>query len=156
MLLFGCVANSQTIYLSRHAEKINDGTKDPKLTEQGQQRALNIAKMLSVADIERVYATNYHRTQLTAKPLADYLGVEVISYDPSDLTSFAAKLKNQTGNSWVVGHSNTTAELAELLSGKPVFKLTETDFDFLFQVIFTSGSATLNVLKSLPSNVLNP
>ncbi len=143
--------NAKTIYLSRHAEKVGDGSKDPALTEQGQERANNLAKMLSTAKIEHIYSTNYRRTQLTAKPLADFLGIEVKIYNPRDLNAFAEILKQQQGNAWVVGHSNTTPMLTYLLSDQATFSLDEVDFDNLFQVVFGEEKTTLNVLKSLPT-----
>ncbi len=151
MMLLSAVAQGKNIYLIRHAEKVDDGSKDPVLTVQGQLRADNIADMLSQANIQHVYATDYQRTQLTAKPLADFLGTTVTSYDPSQLPAFAETLKQQTGNVLVVGHSNTTPMLTYLLSGKPVINLDETDFDNVFQVILDGEEANLNVLKSSPS-----
>jgi broad specificity phosphatase PhoE len=150
MLLLSSVVQSESIYLIRHAEKADDGSKDPMLTIQGQQRAQNIADMLSHANIQHVYATDYQRTQLTAKPLADYLGINVTTYNPSELTAFAEQLKQQKGNALVVGHSNTTPMLTHLLSGKPEIKLAETDFDYMFQVVIDGPHKTLTVLKSLP------
>jgi broad specificity phosphatase PhoE len=150
-LIFFCLASSaKTIYLVRHAEKADDGTKNPVLTAQGQQRAENIAAMLSSAGITQVFATDYQRTQLTAKPLAEYLDIPVTTYDPRDLTSFAQHIKKLPDNALVVGHSNTTPELTHLLSGEPVIKLSEKDFDYVFQVIIDGPHRTLTVLKSLP------
>ncbi len=152
MLLFGAAAQGKSIYLIRHAEKLDDGSKNPVLTLKGRQRAINLASMLSQAGITKVYATNYHRTQMTAKPMADYLGIEVTSYDPSELSRLAEALKAQDQNVLIVGHSNTTPMLTHLLSGKPMIKLEETDFDFIFQVVIEGEQTTLNILKSLPIN----
>lgn len=149
-----CVVSTiqaDTIYLVRHAEKVEDGSKDPVLTAAGQQRAENIANMLSHANIQHVYATDYQRTQLTAKPLADYLGTAVTSYDPRQLPAFAEVLKQQSGNALIVGHSNTTPMLTYLLSGTPVMGLDEVDFDNIYQVNIDADKTTLNHLKSLPS-----
>ncbi len=151
MLLLSAVVQGKSIYLVRHAEKIDDGSKDPKLTAQGVQRAENLAQMLASSGITKVYATAYQRTQLTAKPLAEYLTTEVSTYDPSELSEFARHLKEQADNALVVGHSNTTPQLAHLLSGKPVISLDESDFDNVFQVVIKGDQTTLNVLKSLPS-----
>ncbi len=160
-LLFTCmtfislVSSASTIYLVRHAEKMNDGSKDPELTAQGKQRAENLAAMLSMAEISRVYSTDYQRTQLTAKPLADFLGIPVTSYDPRKLSEFAEQLKQFDGNALVVGHSNTTPMLSFLLSGQPVFNLDETDFDYVFEVNVADGKRDLTVLRSLPSKALH-
>ena len=150
LLLISFVVQGKSIYLIRHAEKLDDGSKDPALTTEGQQRAQNIADMLSQAKIQHIYATDYQRTQLTAKPMADFLGITVKSYDPRQIPAFAEQLKQQTGNALVVGHSNTTPLLTHLLSGKPVVDLAETDFDYIFQVVIEGEHTTLNIFKSLP------
>ncbi len=156
LLMFSVVVQSQTWYLVRHAEKAVDGSKDPVLTDQGEQRALNIADMLASANIDTIYATDYQRTQLTAKPLAAFLGIEVTSYDPRDLPAFAEKLKAESGNALVVGHSNTTPMLTYLLSGQPTINLDEVDFDHVFQVSVAGGQTTVNRLKSMPSQATEP
>jgi len=147
-LCFGVEAKS--FYLIRHAEKLNDGSKDPVLTLKGQLRAQNIAHILSHTGITKVFATEYQRTQMTAKPMADLIGVNVTSYNPSDLLAFAEQMHAQDESVLIVGHSNTTPQLVKLLSGEPVIKLTEADFDYIFQVVIEEGQTSLNILKSLP------
>lgn len=153
MVWFVSWADASTMYLIRHAEKVDDGSKDPVLTIQGEHRAQNIANQLSTAKIEKIYATDYQRTQLTAKPLADFLGLEIISYDPSKLSEFADQLKAEAANALIVGHSNTTPMLTYLLSGQPVMSLDEEDYDNIFQVSLAGETADLNQLKSLPTQV---
>lgn len=153
LALFTVTAEAGTIFLIRHAEKADDGSKNPVLTAQGTNRAHNIASLLSAAEIKHVFATDYHRTQLTAKPLADLLGVSVTSYDPRNLAEFAATLKQLEGNVLVVGHSNTTPQLAKLLSGQDVKSMGESDFDDIYQVTLYGETAVVTMLKSLPLSV---
>ncbi|MCB1583780.1 MAG: phosphoglycerate mutase family protein [Marinicella sp.] len=138
-----------TIFLIRHAEKADDGSKNPVLTAKGTSRANNIARMLSNANISKVYATDYNRTQLTAKPMADLLGVPVLSYDPRKLEDFVKMLKQLEGNALVVGHSNTTPQVAALLSGQEVKTMGESDFDDIYQVTLQGELAVVTMLKSL-------
>lgn len=58
---FTLSAQTTTIYFVRHAEKVttNPKDKDPLLTEQGQQRALDLAKKLQKQKITAVYTTNF-------------------------------------------------------------------------------------------------
>ncbi len=151
LLLLSSVAYGNSIYLSRHAEKAADGSKDPVLTQQGQVRAQNLASILASAKIEHIYATDYQRTQLTAKPLADKLGLEVKSYDPNQLTVFATQLQQLKGNILVVGHSNTTPELTHLLSGQPVNSMAESEYNYLYQVVTVGTGKMLNTLNTLTS-----
>ena len=153
--MFSIAVHSKSIYLTRHAEKIDDGSKDPVLTIQGEIRAKNIADMLSEANIQHVYSTDYQRTQLTAKPLAQFLGLTVKSYNPNELASFAQQLKQQSGNALVVGHSNTTPMLTYLLSGQAVNSLDESDFDNIYQVMSNDDQVILTKLKSSPSTATN-
>ncbi len=154
-MMFSAVLHSKNIYLMRHAEKIEDGSKNPALTTQGQLRAQNIADMLSQAGIQHIYSTDYQRTQLTAKPLAEFLGIAVKSYDPRELEVFARQLKQEPGNTLVVGHSNTTPMLTYLLSNQAVKNLDESDFDHVFQVIISHDEVSLNEFKSQPSVATN-
>lgn len=150
-LMLTSVSQATTFYVLRHAEKVDDGSKDPVLTAQGQQRALNLAGMLADAGIAKIYASDYQRTQMTARPLARLLGLEVISYDPGDLPGLKEQLLTEDVNALIVGHSNTTPMLAHLLSGQPVTNLDEANYDFVFQVVRLADQVTVNTLRSKPT-----
>src|SRR5215510_1352777 len=71
-----------TLLLVRHAEKnIEPNNPDPDLSPAGQQRAQEIARMFGNAGINAIYATQFKRTQQTAKPLSDRIGVRVTLLD---------------------------------------------------------------------------
>jgi|GEM_PF-1674983 len=146
-----------TIYLVRHAEKITtEGVKDPELTAIGHFRALNIAKQLSEVGITEIYSTNYKRTLQTAKPLADYLNLEIKNYDPRKLIEFSEEIKSKKGTILIVGHSNTTPKLTSLISGETVAPIEEQhEYDNLYQVIMTDTQTILNRFKSIPSYTLD-
>jgi len=116
-----------TIFLVRHAEKTTDKN-DPALTVQGRQRAKLLADTLQDAGITRIYSSDYIRTRETAAPLAKNLGLTVELYDAGNLGAIAEKLKAEGGRTLVVGHSNTTPQLTELLGGEggePIVEVTE-------------------------------
>lgn len=120
---------SLEVYLVRHAEKTTEKT-DPGLTEAGQRRAELLAEKLDDAQIERIHSSDYIRTRDTAAPLAKLLGIEIELYDPRDLPAIAAQLEAEGGTHLVVGHSNTTPQLVELLGGdggEPIVEATEYD-----------------------------
>jgi len=54
----------------RHAERAEDGTDDPPLTEGGADRARRLAERLSTSPASVLCATAYRRTQATATPTA--------------------------------------------------------------------------------------
>lgn len=118
-----------TYFLVRHAEKTKD-KKDPALTRAGTKRAEDLAARLKGLPLTKIYSSDYTRTRDTAAPIAVATGLEVTLYNPRDLDSFSKSLLAETGHILVVGHSNTTPELSELLggeSGTPIVEATEYD-----------------------------
>jgi broad specificity phosphatase PhoE len=149
-----CYAET-TLYLLRHAEKINSTNKDPGLTAIGQFRAKNIAKQLKPAHIKSIYSTNYKRTRQTAEPLAKQLGIIIKEYNPRKLTIFADKLKSLKYNAMVVGHSNTTTQLVQLLSGQTVESIKEDEYDNLYEITFSDQGVVLVQSITAPSTRLD-
>ncbi|MEW6997852.1 phosphoglycerate mutase family protein [Colwelliaceae bacterium BS250] len=137
---------SKYIYLIRHAEKQLD-VKDPSLTVCGVQRAQSIAKQLELIAIDNVFSTNYQRTLQTAKPVAQSKNVVIKHYNPKELEAFAIELKQLPGNSVIVGHSNTTAVLAGLLTNIELTSFDESIYDRLYQVVIIGGNAQLQILQ---------
>lgn len=135
-----------TVYLVRHGEKQLD-SKNPALTKCGTKRASQLATTLEQANIEAVFSTSYKRTEQTAKPLADTLSLSVQPYSPRDLKTFAQQIKQQKQNVLIVGHSNTTPQLAGFISHQTVEPITEKEYQMLYQVDFRNGVPKLIVLK---------
>lgn len=127
-----------TIYLTRHAEKAKDGTKDPSLTEEGRERAKTFARNLEKNNVRAIYSTDYKRTRETVAPLAEALGLELIIYDPGKLENLKEEILKEYkyGETVVVvGHSNTTPTLVNLLINKEQFKqIDEDDYTNLYKV----------------------
>ncbi|MCC2607674.1 phosphoglycerate mutase family protein [Planctobacterium marinum] len=127
------------LWLVRHMEKQRDGSKDPQLTEKGWNQANKLKDLLLDKGIQAVYATNYQRTQQTAEPIAKALGLDVIQYDPKNLKDFAEKLKASGQKALVVGHSNTTPELAFHLTGLSQKDIDEDEYNrTLFSIYLNS------------------
>lgn len=108
-----------TIFLVRHAEKVQDGSADPALTQEGRERATALADLLEDAGITAIHSTDYIRTRDTVAPLAERLELPITVYDPRNLAVKAELLKRLPGRHVVSGHSNTTPELVRLLGGDP-------------------------------------
>jgi len=109
---------SLTIFLVRHAEKI-DESRNPDLSPSGLLRAKQLNDVLRDAQITHIHSSDFIRTQDTAAPLAKRLGLEVELYDPNDLRALVKQLTMTGGRHLVVGHSNTTPAVVELLGGDP-------------------------------------
>lgn len=142
-------SGESVFFLVRHAEKA-DQSDDPPLTAEGQARAEALARMLRDAGIERIYSSDFQRTRDTAAPLASALGLEVTLYDPKRLAELASTLLSSPGRSLVVGHSNTTPELAGLLGGEPGPPISEDEYDRLYVVYRQGGAAAGTLVLRLP------
>lgn len=157
--LSGCSSNEKieepatlqrplTVFLVRHAEKVDD-SRDPDLSESGYLRAETLAEVLRSAEIEYIHSSDYVRTKETAAPLADLSGLEVSLYDPRNLEEFAEQLKEKGGVHLVVGHSNTTPNLAEILGGEPGLPIEEkSEYDRLYMVnVSPAGHVSSTLLR---------
>lgn len=136
------------VYLVRHAEKAGSG-RDPELSQAGRQRAVALAQVLSNAGIEHVHSSDFLRTRNTAAPTAAQFDLKVQLYDPRNLPALAKKLKSAGGRHLVVGHSNTTPKMTELLGGDPGPRIDESnEYDRLYIVeIAPDGTVTSTMLR---------
>ena len=149
---------TSVVYLVRHAEKLapmeGAAPPDPSLTQRGRARAEALARTLGTEPIDRILSTDTARTRETAAPLAERTGLEVEIYDHRALQELAAELAATPGRHVVVGHSNTTPELVELLGGEPGDPSDEeTEYDRLYVVAIPALGApiTLQLRYGSPS-----
>ncbi len=156
MLIFSIsfTANSQKvtiIYLVRHAEKItiDPNNKDPLLTERGQQRSNDLVNKLKKNKLSAIYSTDFQRTKLTVKPIADKQGLPIKIYDPKQIKSFVNTIlqENKGGKILIVGHSNTVLETIEAMSTtRPIAEIKDQEYDYFFTVkIAKEGTATVKM-----------
>lgn len=145
-----------TVYVLRHAERADTEApaRDPHLSAAGHARAAQLADLLIAENITNVFSSDYHRTRETAQPLAGRLGLAVQSYDPGALDELATKLGDLPGRHVVVGHSNTTPQLVELLGGVPGTPIDDAvEFDRLYIVVRHAAGrvTTLHLRYGMPS-----
>ena len=132
------------VYLVRHAEK--QAGEDPSLTAAGEARAAELADLLADQGLTQIHSTNYKRTLETAAPLAARIGLQVVLYDPRDLEGFADELRASVGVHLVVGHSNTTPQLAAALGGDPGSEIDEKgEYDRLYVIDLSSGESASSI-----------
>ncbi len=132
-------------FLVRHAEKVDD-SEDPPLSEVGHQRAQTLASLLRDARIERIYSSDLVRTRDTAAPLMEDLGIELSLYDPGNLEELVKELLLVPGRYLVVGHGNTTPELARLLGAEPGSDIAHNEYDRLYVLVRRPGFGTTETL----------
>ena len=146
-----------TVIAVRHAEKGQIDPRDPGLTEAGEERARELARMLSKSGVTHVFSTPYRRTRATVAPLAKLMELELTEYSPRDMVAFAKKLIQLPPGSvaLVAGHSNTTpglvlamgGEITELESHKGSPALGEDQFDRLFVTTLPPNGQRVKTLE---------
>ena len=135
------------VFLVRHAEKV-DASQDPDLSAAGETRAMRLARLLRDAGLDHVHSSDFIRTRETAAPIAAELDLDVELYDPGDLAALAGKIRATGGRHLVVGHSNTTPEMVDLLGGDPGSEIDESEYDRLYVVtVGVDGTANAVLLR---------
>lgn len=140
-----------TVILVRHAEKIIDpNNPDVNLSPAGQSRAQELVRMFADGGINAIYATQYKRTQETAKPLADKLGLPVNVVNSKGTTDLLAKIQGEHSGQtvFVVGHNSTVPEIILALGGSKYPTIPESEYDNLFVVtVYRTGHARVVKMK---------
>ncbi|KTF16240.1 histidine phosphatase family protein [Pseudoalteromonas sp. H105] len=138
-------AEPDSIYLFRHSEK--EKGPNPHLTHAGKQRASQLSSLIEGSKPVTLYSTDYNRTLETANALAKDLGVKVQVYNPRELVQFTQDILIQSGTIIIVGHSNTSVELAALFSELAVDKMAESEFSRYFLLQRTGQNYHLSDLQ---------
>lgn len=144
------IAAPTLVLMVRHAEKADDGTPDPPLTEQGRERAACLAALLDDFAPTHLLATNYQRTRATLEPLATATGLVPTLIDAKDDAGWQRALRELPPGSRavVVGHSNTLPAWVAALGGRvsnldAEGNLPHDEYDRLVHVVaFGPGHAT--------------
>lgn len=132
------------IYLFRHSEKSQG--ENPHLSAEGQQRAEKLSLLIEGNQQLTLYSTDYNRTLETADALAKHFDIAAHIYNPKDLAAVKERLLNQTGTVIVIGHSNTSVQLAALISELPVKEMPESEFSRYFLLEYTGKNYHLSDL----------
>lgn len=138
------LAADSGIVVVRHAEKADDGTRDPGLTSAGHERAQKLAEALDQADVGGLIASQYQRTQQTLAVMAAKRNLEVtiVPAEPGgDIEAHVQALVSQVeasraeGLLVIAGHSNTVPLIVEALTGKTVGTISESDYDRMYLLL---------------------
>lgn len=134
------------VFLVRHAEKV-DNSDNPELSEAGKERAKTLSEVLRNTGLEHIHSTDYIRTRNTALPVAEVFGLDIEIYDPANLNALVDKLLNTRSRHLVVGHSNTTPIMVELLGGNPGTLINEgSEYDRLYVITFGGDNKANGIL----------
>lgn len=146
------VYNKQTrIYIVRHAEK--EAGKDPILTAAGRNRAGDLMRRLKQEKLQRIYVTEYRRTQQTGDSLRILLHIDTVQYVADtvcdDLLRKLAAHHDLGRSILIIGHSNTIPFIIRKLGFDkyPKGNIPDNEFDNLFLISFKGNKARLTVSK---------
>lgn len=122
-------AEVSTFYLIRHAEKdrTNPDDPDPELNQKGLGRAMHWAEILDDVPLDAIYSTDFERSRMTAAPVSVKQDLSITYYDPADMDLDLFRAENLGKQVLVVGHSNTTPDLVNRLSGEVRFTQMDDD-----------------------------
>ncbi len=141
--------NSTTYYLIRHAEKENDGTRNPHLSKKGLERVEKLTAFFADKKLDIIYSTDYWRTKETAMPIAQNNSLSVELYNPSSLNIDLLLEKHKNKTILVVGHSNTTPILVnQILKKNKYQKINEDVYNNIYIVkIDSEGNKTDKIIQ---------
>jgi len=140
-------SNSFKLYLVRHAEKQLDGGSEAVLTEAGKKRSQQLANWFADKDIQDIWSSDYIRTRDTAKPSVSQLGLDLNIYDAGKLADLAEKLLEKQRTALIVGHSNTTPDLARLLCHCFIEAMDDAEYDRLIVISVRDGKTRVKTLQ---------
>lgn len=131
-----------TIMFVRHADTdVTDELSDPALNAVGRERAELLAEFLAdvdvLASVDAIYASEFQRTQQTAAPLADRIGVEIALEDHYDVVGFMERVLDAHKGQivLVVTHGDILGDLvAELHGHQSVPEIGPDDYDDVYIV----------------------
>lgn len=131
------------IYLVRHAEKLKTADQDPALSTCGRAQAKAMAKLIQ-QPLTKIYHSGYQRTQQTAELIAaTQVAAKLVAYPAKELPQLAQKLLSLSAPVLIVGHSNTTAELFQLLGSDQVPSIGEQEYGVLYKLSYKNEGYVL-------------
>lgn len=148
-MTLGSVAQTTTIYLIRHAEKV-DNSKNPDLSKLGLERAEHWKTILAQVPLKAVYSTDFLRTVQTATPTAASKNLEIIKYDPKTIDLEKIKKDHNGQAILIVGHSNTTPDLTNKIIDQKVYAPIEDNvFGNLYLITINGNEVSHQLLQGL-------
>jgi broad specificity phosphatase PhoE len=110
-----------TLFLVRHAEAAAGDSRDPQLSDAGQERARQLATVLRDVPVTHLFASEYRRTLQTLAPLAAQCGHRVETLPARAADELVRRLRRLPDGAIAVvaGHSNTVPEMLQRLGASP-------------------------------------
>ena len=139
------------IFIVRHAEK--ETGKDPLLTAAGNARAGDLMRALQNASIQKIYVSQFRRTQSTGDSLRLQLNIDTVHYAADtvcdNLINAIIEHSDFGKTILIIGHSNTLPQIIRKLgvTEYPYGDISDNEFDNLFMITYKKEKAKLKRLK---------
>jgi phosphohistidine phosphatase SixA len=151
-------ASTTTVFVMRHAEKltVNPDDPDPALAPAGEARALEIEQLFGRAPggqgLDAIFVTELRRTGDTVRPLANRLGIPVITVKAAEPEVAAKRALSdfRGGRVLMVAHSDTVPIIVKELSGSDVGPMSESEYGTLYVVAVPRFSRAAVTRLDLP------
>jgi len=140
-------ARETTVILVRHAEKAAPAagammSADPPLSPAGEQRARDLAERLRSRHVDAILTTQFQRTKMTARPLAEALHLTPEETPAGgDAAAHAAAVADLIRTRYagktvlVVGHSNTVPKIIAALGGPAFTDICDAAYSNIFTLV---------------------
>lgn len=147
------IANAQQepgdtrIFIVRHAEK--ETGKDPLLTPAGNARAGDLMRILQNEGVQKIYVSQYKRTQNTADSMRIQLMIDTVHYTADTLCDHlinAIMEHRDFGKTiLIIAHSNTIPQMIRKfgVTGYPYGDIADSEYDNLFLITYKKEKARL-------------
>ena len=139
------------IFIVRHAEK--ETGKDPLLTAAGNTRAGDLMRALQNEGIQKIYVSQYRRTQNTGDSLRLQLKIDTVHYLADtlcdNLINTIMEHSDFGKTILIIAHSNTVPQIIRKLgvTDYPFGDLPDNEFDNLFVITYKKEKAKLKAMK---------
>ena len=139
------------IFIVRHAEK--ESGKDPVLTPAGNARAGYLMKVLQNEGIQKIYVSQYKRTQQTGDSLRIQLKIDTVHYAADTLCDDLVNTIMANGDFGktilIIAHSNTIPQIIRKfgVTDYPYGDIPDNEFDNLFVITYKKEKAKLKKMK---------
>lgn len=139
------------IFIVRHAEK--ETGKDPALTTAGNARAGDLMRALQNEGVQKIYVSQYKRTQMTADSMRVQLGIKTVQYSADTLCDNLVNTIMENADFGktilIIAHSNTIPQIIRKLGVNeyPYGDIPDSEFDNLFVITYKKEKAKLKKMK---------
>lgn len=139
------------IFIVRHAEK--EAGNNPVLTPAGNARAGDLMRRLQAEGIQKIYVSQYKRTQNTGDSLRLQLKIDTVQYAADTVCDKLINAIMEHGDFGktilIIAHSNTIPQIIRKfgVTDYPYGDIPDNEFDNLFLITYKKEKAKVKVMK---------